>query len=104
MVYQRINYEERILFSIRLKENWDYQSIANELNRSKGTISRDVNRGSIIDFGEHIYSADFAHQRANEQTQIRHRKPLILELNGMLKFVIPKLKKRWSSQKISTWL
>ena len=51
MVYQRINYEERVLISIRLKESWDYQSIANELNRSKGTISREVSRGSIIDFG-----------------------------------------------------
>ena len=35
MVYQRINYEERVLISIRLKEIWDYQSIANELNRNK---------------------------------------------------------------------
>ena len=81
-----------------------HQSIANELNRSKGTISREVSRGSIIDFGEHVYSAAVAHQRANEQAQISHRKPLILEQNGMLKFVIPKLKKRWSPQKISTWL
>ncbi len=25
MVYQRINYEERVLISIQLKENWDWQ-------------------------------------------------------------------------------
>jgi IS30 family transposase len=55
MVYQRINFEERVLISIRLNENWDYQSNSNDLNRSKGTISREVNRGCIIDIGEHVY-------------------------------------------------
>jgi IS30 family transposase len=52
----------------------------------------------------HVSSAGVAHQRANEQAQISHRNPLILEQNGMFKFVIPKLKKRWSPKKISTWL
>jgi IS30 family transposase len=58
----------------------------------------------MIDFGVHVYSAAVAHQRANEQAQISHRKPLILEQNGILKIVIHKLKKRWSPQMISTWL
>lgn len=104
MAYQRLNYEERILISIRLKEQRDYQSIADELKRSKGTISREINRGCINESGLIVYSAAAAHQRASEQAQLSHRKPLLLEQDGMLKFVIQKLKKRWSPKKISTWL
>jgi IS30 family transposase len=104
MAYQRLNYEERILISIRLKEQRDYQSIADELKRSKGTISREINRGCIKESGLIVYSAAAAHQRASEQAQLSHRKPLLLEQDGMLKFVIQKLKKRWSPKKISTWL
>jgi IS30 family transposase len=52
MVYQRIINEERVPISIRLKKNWEYQLIANVLNRSKGTSRREVSRVSIIDFGE----------------------------------------------------
>lgn len=104
MAYQRLNYEERILISIRLKERWDYQSIADELRRSKGTISREIRRGSIEVSGVWVYSAAAAHQRASDQSQLSHRKPLVLEQDGMLKFVIQKLRKRWSPKKISTWL
>jgi len=104
MAYQRINYEERILISIRLKEQWDYQSIADELQRNKGTISREISRGCIKAPGGLVYSAAAAHQRASEQAQLSHRKPLLIEQDGMLKFVIQKLRKRWSPKKISTWL
>jgi IS30 family transposase len=104
MAYQRLNYEERILISIRLREQWNYQSIAEELNRSKGTISREINRGCIIESGLMVYSAAAAHHRASEQAQRFHRKSLLLEQDGMLKLVIQKLRKRWSPQKISTWL
>jgi len=67
MAYQRLNYEDRILISIRLREGFDYQTIADELRRSKSTISREVRRGCITDSGESVYSAAATQQRASER-------------------------------------
>jgi IS30 family transposase len=87
-----------------LRENWDLQTIADELGRSKGTISREISRGCVYESGVIVYSPAAAHYKASERARVSHKKPLILEQNGMLKLVIQKLRKRWSPRKISTWL
>ncbi len=104
MNHKRITYEERLVIELRLSDGWSQQDIANELYRDKGTISRELSRGSTLINGRYYYSAAAAHQRASERARKSHRKPLLIEQYGLLNLVKSKLRKRWSPKKISTWL
>lgn len=104
MNYKRITYEDRMVIELRLSDGWSQKEIAAELGRDKGTISRELTRGSTLIEGQYYYSAAAAHQRASERAQKSHRKPLLIEQYDLLNLVKSKLRKRWSPQKISTWL
>ena len=84
MAYQRLNYEDIIHISIRFKVQRSLQTIVFELDRSIGTISREIKCGCIIEGCDFVYSAAADHQRASEQAQLSHRKFLILEQDGLL--------------------
>ena len=39
---QHLSYEERVIIELRLKESWNVNKIAKELNRSYNTIKKEI--------------------------------------------------------------
>lgn len=97
MAYRQLNASERAQIQILRQEDYSLGDIAKALQRSKSTISREINRNSCTGLG---YRAEFAqfHARyrkteANKRYKIAGGSPLEL-------FVMDKLRRRWSPDEI----
>ena len=96
---QHLTIEEREEIRAGLSSKMSIRAIAQQLNRSPSTISREVNRNH----GRRWYKALDADRRAWRAA--KRPKPCILASNDALrKLVIEKLQLNWSPEQISGWL
>lgn len=96
--YARLTYEDRVIIETLLAERKSKSFIAIKLNRSRSTISREVNKwlGGPKDF----YKASFAHSSAQDFSS-RPSKDKI-SLNKKLRtYVYMGLQNNWSPEQIS---
>lgn len=100
--YYRLTFEEREEISRLLSQKCSFNAIANRLNRDKGTISREINKGSE---NKYVYRAIRAQNRARRNSAKRKSGKRKLDKHRKLKReVMIKLKLRWSPEQIANFL
>jgi len=98
MQYKHLSIEEREFIQRELWANGSLRNIAKALNRSPGSISRELQRNSSPE--KHFYNPRLAHGRALNK---RHNRGRInrLKNNTIRSYVNQHLKKRWSPEQIA---
>ena len=98
--YKQLDYQDRQTIAISLQSGLSIRAIARVLNRSAGTVSREIARNS----GGIAYSCRYAQQR-----QVRrrcHARPLpkLIAGNPLFQSITELLRQRWSPQQIAAHL
>ena len=98
MTYKHLSLEERYYIEISLKNEDSHATIADSINRSQCSITREITRNT----GQRGYRHKQAHKRAIE----RHKcKPKALKLTDGVKVVIDELIiEDWSPEQVCGWL
>jgi len=96
--YARLTYEDRVIIETLLAEGKSKSFIAEKLNRSRSTISREVNKwlGGPRDF----YTANFAEFSAEDSRSHRSKDKISLNKNLRM-YVYRGLLNHWSPEQIS---
>jgi IS30 family transposase len=98
MKYSQLTLDDRINIYIGLQQSFTLQEIANQLEKHKSTISREVKRN----IGKKGYRFKQAHRNALLR-RINSKKYIRLEPK-IQKIIERKLKQEWSPEQISGWL
>jgi IS30 family transposase len=99
--HKHLNFEERVLIQIRLKEGVSSYCIAQELSRAKNTVLNEIRRGTVPQIKQHktvhIYLADAGKSTYERNRQNCQRKNQRLMCNAFITYVCEKvLKDHWS--------
>jgi len=97
MAYKQLNACERSQIQILQQENYSLGGIAKALQRSKSTISREISKNSCTDIG---YKAEFAQFHAKRRREEANKRYKIAEGSPLERFVMDKLRRRWSPDEI----
>ena len=104
---KKLTYQERVQIRVYLEFGLNPCQIAYKLDRSRSTISRELNKWGY-DKEKHNwkdYEPSLAHWYVKEGNRIKLRdRNKIADNNQLRKIIIKKLKLRWSPQQISAWL
>lgn len=96
--YARLTYEDRVIIETLLADGKSKSFIAEKLNRSRSTISREVNKW--LGGPKDIYKANFAHSSAQDFSSRRSKDKI--SLNKKLRaYVYMGLQNNWSPEQIS---
>ncbi|MDO8469963.1 MAG: helix-turn-helix domain-containing protein, partial [bacterium] len=98
MQYQHFSIEEREQIQFGLWEKESVRSIARDLGRSPGSVSREIQRNLPPE--KYRYTPRLAHGRALEHRHSRGRTER-LKNDDIRTFVISHLKRRWSPEQIA---
>src|SRR5215472_5432786 len=90
--YQHLNRDERVAIAIGLEQGLSRRAIARRLNRSPGTISREVRRNG----GKRVYHPARARQR-REARRFRQERRLIAD-PGLWRRVLCWMREGWSPE------
>ena len=90
--YQHLSRDERAAIAIGLEQGLSRRAIARRLNRSPGTISREVRRNG----GKRVYHPALARQR-REARRFRQERRLIAD-PGLWRRVLCWMRKGWSPE------
>lgn len=93
--YKRLAFEERVIIETLMKENKSKTFISNQLNRSKSTISREVNK-----WGDR-YDAKLANWQAHDDYLNKRNLDKISSSKALKIYVYKGLLNRWSPEQIS---
>jgi len=97
--HRRLTHKERVQLQTLLSENKTKSYIANKLNRSRSTITREVNKW--IQKKEDYYDADLAHWYAKD-TYLNKRNLDKITTHSLLRYFVYKgLLSNWSPEQIS---
>ena len=96
--YNRLSFEERVKIETYANLGWTLMRIAENLGRSKSTISREITRYPLS------YKADKAQKQAERNSHIHNFTRRLEENEPLFNVVYQYLKKHWSPQQISTYL
>src|SRR6476620_7171210 len=95
--FNRINLHERVQIEKYLDKGLSASSIAILLNRHKSTISREIKNMHY-----NSYSAFHSHMRSTRlSSEKNYGRSKILSNKILLKYILSKLRKRWSPEQIS---
>jgi len=98
----RLTALERECIMLLLAQGYKHTHIANQLNRHRSVISREIKRNSC---GNDAYSAHYAQNRATGNSSQRRHGHLKLKNNLKLwDLVLKKLNLQWSPQQVSGYL
>jgi len=98
MTYKHLSLEERYYIEISLKNEESYSTIAESLNRSQCSITREITRNT----GLRGYRHKQAHKMAMERHQLKLK---AVKLTDAVKLTISDLiKEDWSPEQICGWL
>jgi len=98
--YKRLSYRERIIIEILLEEKKSKSFIAKKLNRSRSTISREINK-FIIDPKHDKYVAKLANWCAKDDYLNKRNLDKIESHKKLQIYVYKGLLKHWSPEQIS---
>ena len=96
--YQQLTYEQRCQISVLKKRHCSQREIAESLNVSQSTISRE--------FGRNTGNRGYRYKQAQEKSECRRKathKPIKM-VPQMLSLIDSKLHLEWSPEQISGWL
>jgi len=99
MQYKHLSVEEREQIQQGLWQGKSLQQIAQKLDRSPASISREIKR-NLDSLGRHRYTPRSAHERALEKRKSRGRTNR-LKNDAIREYVVFHLKLRWSPEQIS---
>jgi IS30 family transposase len=99
--HKHLNFEERMLIQIRLKEGFSPYNIAKELGRARNTVLYEIRRGIVPQIKQrrtvHLYLADAGKATYERNRQNCQRKNQRLMCNTFIAFVCDKvLENHWS--------
>ena len=101
MKYHHLSFEERFVIEKLYRAGSAVRRIAEFLNRSVNTISREIKKNSV----KGIYIAEKAKQKVNMRRWRAKQQCLKVSMNSFLcVFVEEKLEKKWSPKQISGYL
>ena len=102
--YSKLSLSERIHIKALLLQNLNNNQIAIKIGRHRSTIKREMDKWSIYDNVDD-YDPILAHPCAvDDKGCIRRFENKLTNNPTLLKFVLKKLKLRWSPQQIRGWL
>lgn len=94
---RRLTVVDRTTIALRLQDGWRIRAIAEQLGRSPGTISDEINRHG----GAAAYRAEAAEAAAAEGRRASGRKPRLASGGGLFREVSKLLRLKWSPEQIS---
>ena len=98
MKYHHLTYEERFVIETMFNKQTSIRNIAEYLNRSPNTISREIKKNST----KGIYTAKKAHHKAYLKRWRSKTQCLKVAMNDFLyRYVDKKLRSKWSPEQIS---
>lgn len=97
MAYRQLNAFERAQIQILRQEEYSLGGIAEALERSKSTISREISRNSCTGMG---YEAEFAQFHARHRKAKANQRYKIAEGSSLERHMMDKLRRRWSPDEI----
>ena len=97
--YKRLTLKERVIIQTLLEEEKSKSFIANKLNRSRSTISREINKW--IDAPKDKYDATLADWNAKDDYLNKRNLDKISTYNRLKIYVYKGLLKEWSPEQIS---
>jgi IS30 family transposase len=101
MKYKHISYEERVKIEGYLAASKSYHEIARLLDRSRNTISYEIQKNSV----KGIYSAKKAQVKAYQKRYWSKKECLKVSMNNELqRFIEACLEKHWSPERISGYM
>lgn len=99
--YKQLRYEERFTIEKLYRADVKIREIAEFLNRSPNTISRELDKNTVHD----VYDAKKAQQKVNARRWRAKRQCLKVAMNSYLvQFVEAKLELKWTPKSISGYL
>lgn len=94
---QHLSYEERVIIELRLKESWNVNKIAKELNRSYNAIKKEIKRGTIKLKKSQRYRAKEGQMAYEQNRKNSVRKMKIGECKEFIEYVEKEFKEeKWS--------
>jgi IS30 family transposase len=97
--YKRLNSNEREEISRMLAQKCSFQIIAKALGRNVSTVSREISAGSG---NKYVYRAVRAQKRADRNASKRKKDKRILnDQTELWRYIVKKLKKKWSPEQIA---
>jgi transposase, IS30 family len=96
--YRRLTFQERVVIETMLDQGKTKASIAEKLNRTRSTISREVNKWIS---GGGKYEALLADWCARDDFKNKHNRDKITTYPQLKKYIYDGLKKGWSPQQIA---
>lgn len=95
MSYKHLSLEERYYIEISIRKDMTDEEIANDLNRSQSTISREISRNS----GRRGYR----HKQAHEKTLSRHsHKPKAIKMTTHIQALVEQhIREDWSPEQVA---
>ena len=97
--YTHLNFEERVVIRVMLKDGKSMREISRELCRAPSTISRELRRNEQFANTRVIYPVH-AQMKANGRRRRSYRKPR-LKTTRLQRYVVRKLKDGWSPEVIA---
>ena len=98
--YNQLDYQDRQTIAISLEQGLSMRAIGRVLNRSAGTISREIARNS----GGSGYSCRYAQQRQVRRRRHGRPAPRLVAGNPLFESITALLRLRWSPQQIAAHL
>ena len=98
--YNQLDYQDRQTIAISLEQGLSMRAIGRVLNRSAGTISREIARNS----GGSGYSCRYAQQRQVRRRRHGRPAPKLVAGNPLFESITALLRLRWSPQQIAAHL
>lgn len=96
--YNHLSSDDRDHISMMYNKGETISNIAKALSRNKGTISREINRNSSLEYA--CYLGNRAQQRSDLRAENSHNHPR-LRHSGKLAYVLSHLEQGWSPEQIS---
>ncbi|MDE1465806.1 IS30 family transposase [Spartinivicinus poritis] len=96
--YKQITLEERYQISAYLAAGFSRSAIAEQLGRSKSSISREINRNK----GLRGYRPKQAHEKAMERRQMAFK--AVKMTPELIHLIETKIREEWSPEQVSGWL
>ena len=101
MPYTNLSKSDRRVIAMLLAAGMSRADIGRELHRSKGTISREISRNSILRGKQREYVGAAAHELATNRRKAASSRKTKLVDSLLLGYVKAKLKLQWSPEQIS---
>ena len=97
--YKRLSFQERVIIETLLGENKSKSFIASRLNRSRSTITREINKW--VQYSGETYNAELAQWNAEDDYLNKRNRDKLGTYKRLKFYVYKSLLNQWSPEQIS---